>query len=137
MRRMMAAWLTAWLTGFAASTGSCAAAPSLFTAAQAQAGQAAYGQYCSSCHGANLQGITGPALVGPVFAKASDHYTLGLVFGGLVDTTPAGAPDSLSHGEYTMIMAYILAKNGYPAGANILTFTGAKHSDMPFYAQEP
>lgn len=131
MRLLMAAGLAAFGLGVA----DCAAAPALFTAAQAQTGQADYGRYCASCHGADLRGITGPALVGPDFAKASDHYTLGLVFGGMVDTTPAGAPDSLSHGEYIAIMAYILAKNGYPAGAAALTFTGAKHSGTPFYAQ--
>ncbi len=122
-----------WLA--AASAGQ--AAPALFTATQAVQGQADYGQYCASCHGADLHGITGPSLVGPEFAKASDHYTLGLLFGGLVDTTPAGAPDSLTHREYTNIMAYILAKNGYPAGPKILTFQGAKHSQVPFYAQDP
>lgn len=132
MGRVIAAWLVAFGWGVA---HCAAAAPALFTTAQAKAGQAAYGQYCASCHGADLRGITGPALVGPDFAKASDHYTLGLVFGGLVDTTPAGAPDSLSHGTYTLIMAYILAKNGYPAGAAALTFAGAKHSAAPFYAQ--
>ncbi len=127
-----------FLAGFiwAAWASSGQAAPALFTASQAALGQAAYGQYCQSCHGADLHGITGPSLVGPEFAKASDHYTLGLVFGGLVDTTPAGAPDSLTHREYTNIMAYILAKNGYPAGRQILTFQGAKHSQVPFYAQD-
>lgn len=118
-----------------ASVTPAAAAPSLFAAAQARTGQAMYAQYCQSCHGAALQGIPGPALAGPDFARASDHYTLGLIFEGLTETTPAGAPASLTRTEYTDIMAYILAKNGYQSGPTRLTYQTALHSPAPFFAQ--
>jgi len=109
-----------------------AAPAGIYTAAQAKAGQLAYTQSCESCHGSALQGISGPKLIGQDFAKASDHYTLGLVFTNLWEGTPAGAPDSLSHATYVNIMAYLLAKNGYPSGTVALNFNEADQSRAAF-----
>jgi mono/diheme cytochrome c family protein len=110
------------------------AAPALFTAAQAASGAATYGRDCASCHGTALQGVTGPALVGQAFASAADHYTVALVFNNIWQGTPAGAPDSLSQTEYVDIMAYIMARNGLPAGMVALTYRGAAASGAPFYS---
>jgi mono/diheme cytochrome c family protein len=41
---------------------------------------------------------------------------------------PAGDPGSLSTAEYDDIVAYILARNGHPAGATALTPASAKKS---------
>ncbi len=109
--------------------------PALFTAPQAAAGRSDYLSACSACHGAALQGVTGPSLVGQDFAAPADHYSLALVFTNLWEGTPAGAPDSLSKSEYVDIMAYLMARNGYPAGGTALTFAIAQSSRLPFISE--
>lgn len=94
-----------------------------YTPAQAVAGQKAYNANCASCHGTNLEGVKAPALSGPGMAgsqKVSDIY------GFMVQQMPAGAPGSLSAVQYTTIMAYLLKKNGHPAGNKPLTAASAK-----------
>src|SRR5258708_4922265 len=41
-----------------------------YTNAQASRGATVYAQYCGQCHGANLQGESGPALTGQTFGQA-------------------------------------------------------------------
>jgi len=114
--------------------GPAVARPGLYSAPQAAAGAALYARDCAACHGADLRGITGPALVGQDFARPADHYTVGIVFNTIWQGTPAGAPDSLSKTTYLDIMAYIMARNGLPAGPSALTYRTAIDSDAPFYS---
>jgi mono/diheme cytochrome c family protein len=114
-----------------AAPGGAALGP--FTAAQAAAGQTQYNQACAACHGADLRGRTGPALIGDAFAAKSDGYTLAIVFNNVWEGTPAGAPDSLSRSGYVNIMAYLMARNGVAPGTAPLTFAGAAASTAPFY----
>ncbi len=113
------------------------AAPQLFTAAQVHAGQIQYGEACAGCHGADLRGITGPALIGQAFAKPADRYTLALIFNTIWQGTPAGAPDSLSKTEYVNITAYILSRNGFNAGTEMLTYKIASTSTAPIASLVP
>ncbi len=123
-----------YLTIFASP--AIAASPS-FTAAQAATGHTQYGQACAACHGADLRGITGPALIGQAFAKPADHYTLALIFNTIWQGTPAGAPDSLSRSEYLNITAYILSRNGFAPGPTPLTYATATTSRAPIASQLP
>jgi mono/diheme cytochrome c family protein len=109
----------------------------LFTAAQARAGRVVYLADCASCHGAALQGISGPKLVGRDFAGPEDGFTVGLVFTNLWEGTPAGAPDSLSRTDYVDVMAYLMQANGYPAGKRALTFDAAGASKAAFVSLVP
>lgn len=113
---------------------SASAASGLYTAQQAAAGAVFYAQDCAACHGTMLQGITGPGLVGQEFASPADHYTIGIVFNNVWQGTPAGAPDSLSKTTYVDIMAFLMARNGLPAGTVALTYQGASISQAPFYS---
>lgn len=106
-----AAVLAAGIWGGVAWAGSL---PALYTHAQAAAGAGAYGKNCAMCHGANLEGGVGPALVGKSFADSAK--TVGGAFTTVATQMPMGQPGSLSHTEYEDIMAYILNQNGYPAG---------------------
>src|SRR5271154_3977488 len=45
-----------------------------YSAAQASDGATVYSTTCSTCHGANLQGQSGPPLTGSVFAKSLVAY---------------------------------------------------------------
>lgn len=119
----------------AAATASAASVPALYTSAQATAGAVVFAQNCAMCHGAALQGMAGPALMGQSFASASNNYTIGAIFGEIAEQMPAGAPGSLTHDQYADAMAFILSKNGYPAGTAALDYEASLGSSVPLVSQ--
>ena len=119
------------MTQPAAGGGSPDAAPALYTAAQADAGKQKFADNCAQCHGDNLEGMAGPALKGNLFASAKANFHVGDIFNIVVKNMPSTQPGSLSHDDYTQIMAYILQQNGYPAGSNPLVFDAALTSNVP------
>ena len=90
----------------------------VYTAAQADRGQAAYAQNCANCHGAQLAG-TGEAkpLAGPEFLSNWNGLTMGDLFDRTRTTMPMDRPGALSRETYADALAYVLKFNGFPAGA--------------------
>jgi mono/diheme cytochrome c family protein len=119
----------------AAPIANAASVPALYTGAQAVAGAKVFAQNCAMCHGAALQGMAGPALVGQSFASASNNYTIGAIFGEIAQQMPAGDPGSLTQTQYAAAMAFILSKNGYPAGPKKLDYTASLGSAVPLISQ--
>lgn len=119
----------------AANAANATSVPAIYTAAQAKAGAAVFAQNCAMCHGAALQGMAGPTLLGQNFASASNNYTVGAIFSEVAEQMPAGAPGSLTHDQYAEAMAYILSKNGYPAGSKALDYTASLGSSVPLVSQ--
>jgi mono/diheme cytochrome c family protein len=80
-----------------------------YTTAQVTTGKGVYTQQCSSCHGAQLQGVSAPALTGSGFG----HANLNVSQMRTIVTTqmPLSAPGSLSKSDYAAVMAYILASD--------------------------
>jgi mono/diheme cytochrome c family protein len=104
---------------------SAASAPS-FSAAQAASGAKAYQADCSQCHGAQLQGISAPALKGPSMKgtrKISELYAF------ITQQMPAGAPGSLSPSTYVSIVAFLLKENGDKPGPTALTPASVRKID--------
>jgi mono/diheme cytochrome c family protein len=109
--------------------GTAAAA----AAQQVAAGQQVYTQSCSVCHGANLQGVSGPPLSQALISTFGDAK-------GLVDfisaQMPLTAPGSLSQQQYYDVTAYILDKDGLlpanttltPANASTISLTASPSS---------
>jgi mono/diheme cytochrome c family protein len=87
------------------------------------------------CHGDDLTGAAGPALIGQAFAAESNKYTVGTIFTEIAEQMPAGQPASLTNAQYEQVMAYILKQNGYPAGSTALVFKDAKASTTPLVSQ--
>jgi alcohol dehydrogenase (cytochrome c) len=85
-----------------ASTGS---AP--YTAQQVAAGARAYAQSCASCHGAQLQGVSAPALTGEGIARGK--VTLSQLRSIATTQMPLTAPGSLKPEQYASIIAYLLS----------------------------
>jgi mono/diheme cytochrome c family protein len=115
-----------------APAGSAAAAPALYAKAQSAAGAKLYATNCEQCHGANLEGGVGPALRGPNLVRLAQKtkLTVGDFFQFMALQMPLNAPASLSKDKYAAVMAYILSRNGYPAGPKTLTYDGAMKSPV-------
>lgn len=113
---------------------SVAASPS-FDRAQVQHGKRLYASNCAKCHGADMQGITAPALSGAAFAPASNaHLTIGGVYAYMATNMPADRPGKLKDQEYADIMAFLLNANGYAPGGGKTTADSLKASATPLNA---
>ncbi|MEO8450989.1 MAG: PQQ-binding-like beta-propeller repeat protein [Gemmatimonadota bacterium] len=98
-----------------------------YTTEQANRGRTIYGTYCAGCHGTGLEGAVGPALAGPVFlrkwgAPGRDAQKL---FHLIRATMPKPAVGSLSPEAYAQVFAYVLKRNGLPAGDDALDGSAA------------
>ncbi|HEY4971132.1 MAG TPA: PQQ-binding-like beta-propeller repeat protein [Steroidobacteraceae bacterium] len=93
-----------------------------YTREQAQIGAQIYSGSCSVCHGSKLQGGAAPALTGPVFAQSlkATYTTASALFALISTQMSVNNPGSLSKNQYAQVLAFILAKNGYPAGSGPL-----------------
>lgn len=88
----------------------------VYTADQAKRGQAVYSENCAACHGDDLKGSEAfPALTGNGFVGG--WGTVGEVFEKVSMTMPATAPGSLTPAQGADVVAFILSKNRFPAGA--------------------
>ncbi len=96
--------------------------PALYTADQANAGAAVYAQSCASCHGAQLEGVAGPALKGQTFddLATAQSLTADAMLDVISGTMPQSDPASLKMEDYNAVTAYILQQNGFPAGSAAL-----------------
>lgn len=111
-----------------AAAAPASAAPS-FDRAQVAHGKSLYGSACAKCHGANMQGITAPALSGAAFAPATgSHLTIGGIYTYMSTNMPADRPGKLKDADYADIMAYLLSANGYAPGGAKLTADIARAS---------
>jgi mono/diheme cytochrome c family protein len=109
--------------------------PSLYTADQAAAGTPLFAQNCAVCHGADLKGGAGPALIGQSFASPGSDSTVGAIFTILAQQMPQSAPGSLTQAQYEDVMAYILQKNGYPAGSTAFAYKTGMSSTTALVSQ--
>lgn len=87
-----------------------------YTTAQANRGHQLFNNYCAECHMPDLSGAAGPALKGPQFLSAWETRTLGNLLNYEHQYMPAVNPGSILDKQLADITAYILMKNGFPAG---------------------
>jgi alcohol dehydrogenase (cytochrome c) len=92
-----------------------------FTSAQLSQGRWEYSQKCSVCHGAQLQGVGGPALKGRLFDDQWNGKTLKDLYNYVHNNMPLGQGGDLNSQEYADIVSFILAQSGMPAGDEMLT----------------
>jgi quinoprotein glucose dehydrogenase len=100
---------------------SAAPAAGVYSAAQASRGRIVIESHCSSCHGDDLAGLEGPALVGNAFMVKWEQGTLAALFQKIRDTMPSGAVTTVSEDEKIDAVAYLLQQNGFAEGATELT----------------
>jgi PQQ-dependent dehydrogenase (methanol/ethanol family) len=110
---------------------SAAQDPGHYTRAQANSGAAVYKAHCQECHGVNLQGQSGPALTGAAFKQyVGKSGTAATLYDFISKQMPADHPGSLSPQNYLDVTAYLLARNGYPAGKLALTSSTLANVDL-------
>jgi polar amino acid transport system substrate-binding protein len=102
-----------------------------YTTAQAANGAKAYQKTCASCHGATLQGRMGPALVGRQFWLTYAGKEVSTLWSAVHTTMPMTAPGSISARNSINIMAFLLQKNGVPAGSTPLNDTADLSKALP------
>ncbi len=93
----------------------------VYSEAQAKRGEAGYSKSCAGCHGPDLTGVdAAPSLTGSEFNAGWNDQTLDDLFDRIRTTMPGDAPGSLSGDQCADILAFILAKDGFPAGQSEL-----------------
>ena len=105
------------IVGVAAAAFLAAQQPAtIFTAAQAASGRAAYQENCASCHLENLAGRNeAPQLAGSDFMSKWRSRTTQDLFGFIQATMPPGRA-ALTPDQYLSIVAFILQSNGARPG---------------------
>ena len=94
-------------------SGESAGPPSMstgsvpYTQQQVAQGGEVYSRECAVCHGANLQGISAPALTGAGFGHS--HLNGAQLRSVVTQTMPLTAPGSLAPDEYAAVMAFLLS----------------------------
>jgi PQQ-dependent dehydrogenase (methanol/ethanol family) len=89
----------------------------VFTAAQSDAGRAAYAQNCATCHGENLDdGPFAPALRGIEFRGRWSQKTLDEFATYMSTKMPPDRAGALEAKTYTALLAFLLEANGVQPG---------------------
>jgi S-disulfanyl-L-cysteine oxidoreductase SoxD len=88
----------------------------VYTAAQAERGQLVYAGQCGRCHGDDLGGNRASPLAGERFIDHWDARTLRDLFRRIRETMPPAEAGSLSDADTRDVVAYVLQRNGFPAG---------------------
>lgn len=118
-------WFVSGTLGLLLATGLSAAAEDkktiadkVYSAEQADRGEARFKTSCSSCHTPNSFG-------GGALAERWNGQSLGQVFDFISNVMPENDPGSLKAEEYINVIAFLLKVNGYPAGDSDLPTDGA------------
>ena len=89
----------------------------VYTAEQAQRGQALYTEQCAVCHAESLGGGLGPPLSGDAFVGVWSRMPLSELVSKIHNTMPENDPGRLTRQEAATLVSYMLQVNGFPAGA--------------------
>ena len=92
----------------------------VFTQAQATRGNTAFHTHCASCHGDDLTGGDGPALIGGNFRQNWGSRYLDRLYKKMREKMPPGEENLVSDADKLDILAFLLQSNRFPAGAEAL-----------------
>jgi mono/diheme cytochrome c family protein len=89
----------------------------VYTSEQAARGKVVYEQNCADCHSTG----EAPTLFGGTFMRRWFEDSLNSVYTKMRSQMPLNTPGSLPEAAYLDILSFVLAENGFPAGAEPLT----------------
>jgi len=107
-----------------AQAAAPADSPVTYANEQADRGEAQYERQCEECHGGDLRGglIGGAPLRGVAFEQNfANGAPASALFMYMSATMPPNSPGRFSPATYADLMAYILKRNGFRAGAPLPT----------------
>ena len=90
----------------------------VYTDAQATRGELAYTKTCAECHDLSFDGTP---VEGEGFIDNWREFPLATLYDFISTTMPQDNPGELGKDGYRDVLAYILRRNGYPAGKSDLT----------------
>jgi nitrate/TMAO reductase-like tetraheme cytochrome c subunit len=94
-----------------------------YTTEQAAAGEKLYQAQCGNCHGAKLEGGSGPALNGAAWHQMYGGAKLLTVWGEIKGPMAQYAGTTYTTQQSLDILAYLLQQNGLPSGSQPLANT--------------
>lgn len=101
-----------------------------YTIEQAERGRTHFLARCAHCHGEDLAGGDGPALIGANFSRNWGSRTVERLFKKVKDRMPPGEEFIATDAEKLDIITMLLAANGFPAGKTELKLDPAVLSDL-------
>jgi nitrate/TMAO reductase-like tetraheme cytochrome c subunit len=102
-----------------------------FTTEQASAGEKLYQAQCGNCHGAKLEGGSGPSLSGAAWHQMYAGAKLLTVWGEIKGPMAQYAGTTYTAQQSLDILAYLLQQNGLPSGRQPLTDTRELSDVLP------
>ena len=119
-------WAGIAVLGVAIAFSQQPAATGIYTAAQAEAGRAAYLANCAECHRPDLTGsFEAPPLSGGNFFNAWRELPVRELVNRIRDTMPPANPGVVGEQAAVTIVAFLLQSNGASAGAQTLAAASA------------
>lgn len=88
----------------------------VYSDGQAKRGQVVYDAQCGACHGSTLGGTLAPPLAGADFLGFWDKSPVAELVDKIQNTMPTTSPGSLTRGQATDVVAYVLKVSGFPSG---------------------
>ncbi len=111
----------------------------IYTDAQAAQGRKFYPAACADCHGYELEGDPGqgfPALAAPSFMVEWDGQTMADLVRH-IHTSPHDNPGDMDAQTAVLLAAYILNRNGVPAGQTPLSPDAKEEAKIRFTRDRP
>lgn len=110
----------------------------VYTDAQAKRGEAVYTDRCASCHGTDLAGIDqAPPLTGKDFNNDFNDLSANDLFERVRISMPADNPGTLDRQQVADVVAFLLSKDGFPAGEHELATDADALKAIKFVPQKP
>jgi mono/diheme cytochrome c family protein len=110
----------------------------IYTEEQAKRGGALYSENCARCHGPELTGgETAPALASSEFKETWSGLSVDDLFERIKISMPQDNPGNLSRQQTADILAFVLSRGGFPAGATELPREAEVLKQMRFEASKP
>ena len=110
----------------------------IYTETQAKRGEKIYAESCASCHGDDLSGGgQTPALAGKEFNGDWNDLTMNDLFDRTRLSMPADKPGTLKPEQTADVIAYLLKKGNFPAGAADLPAEIAALKAITFVPAKP
>jgi mono/diheme cytochrome c family protein len=110
----------------------------VFTTEQAGRGEPTYTRMCARCHADDLMGEGhAPALAGAGFNTVWNDRPVSEFFEKIMTTMPPTSPGRLGPEETADLVAFILSKGAYPAGATELPATKEALQTIKLLATKP